>query len=261
MQTCPDCATPMVDDVTTCVVCGALVDGEMPVAPVDGEATARHDQEVAMTTETTVNPPGIDPDATGPDAIGPDATGPDATGPDAPSVGATGGAAEPGGAFSPPPAAPSVGDAPGGAGMPRWPASTTAAPGAGASTPPPPHPDAMLLDESARNWGMLAHVSGIVASSLVGMGFIGPLLIWMIKRDDHPFVAQNAVEALNFQLSMLLYGVMLILVSLSVIGLVVTIPLGVIGFILWLVLPVVAAVKTSRGEAWSYPLTIGFLRP
>lgn len=144
--------------------------------------------------------------------------------------------------------------------MPVWPAFTTAAPGAGA-TPPPPHADAVLLDESARNWGMLAHVSGIVASSMVGMGFVGPLLIWLLKRDDHPFVALNAAEALNFQLSMLLYGVMLVLVSLSVIGLIVTIPLGVIGFVLWLVLPVVAAVKTSRGEAWSYPFTIGFVRP
>ncbi|HKJ56190.1 MAG TPA: DUF4870 domain-containing protein [Nitriliruptoraceae bacterium] len=167
-----------------------------------------------------------------------------------------------GGTISPPPP-----PGPGGAGTTTgdgpvaWPPAATSTAGAGGPGPSPANDGAVLVGESARNWALLAHVSGIVASSVVGMGFLGPLLVWVLKRDEDPFVAQNASEALNFQLSMFLYGILLIVASLPVITLIATIPLAIVGFMLWLILPIVAAVKASRAEAYSYPITIGFVRP
>jgi uncharacterized Tic20 family protein len=285
MKTCPECATPTAADAATCVVCGARFDQDAGGPGDDGEATAQPDlsgrpdpeqpivpqepdmtTDLADTTRTSDTPESSaatapsersepsDPSAT---ADAPAA----AQAPVAPSDEA-GNAAD--GAAVPPPS-PSSGDQPSSAPDVTWPA-TQAGQQAGQQPPPvppaaPPVPGALPLGESERNWGLLAHVSGLVASALVGMGFVGPLVVWLLKRDDHPFVAQNAAEALNFQLSMLLYGALLVVASLPVITLVVTLPLALVGFVLWVVLPIVAAVKASRGETWSYPLTIGFVRP
>ncbi len=290
MKTCPGCATTTADDATTCVVCGTpLVD----VAP--GMVTGRDHEDSTMTTDTD-HDAATDPAtqwpagpaaagdaatpstgtavaAAGPDAIvAPDDADPSfadadtpASTPDA-SVGgdaavATGPTDEvvgsAGGPSLPPPPVSDVGAGPTGD-EPAWPvvpASPTA------SRPTPPNQGAVLVSESARNWALLAHVSGIVASSVGGMGFLGPLLVWLLKRDEDPFIAQNASEALNFQLSMLLYGILLVVASLPVITLIATIPLAIVGFILWLVLPIVAAIRASRGEAYTYPITIGFVQP
>ena len=93
------------------------------------------------------------------------------------------------------------------------------------------------------------------------MGFIGPLLVWILKRDEDPFIAQNASEAPQLPV-----------VACSVrhpVGrrepardhLIATVPLAIVGFMLWLILPIVAAVRASRGEAYTYPITIGFVQP
>lgn len=169
----------------------------------------------------------------------------------------------PGGGTIAPPPPPGPGG-PGtttGDGPVAWPPAATSTAGAGRPGSSPANDGAVLVGESARNWALLAHVSGIVASSVVGMGFLGPLLVWVLKRDEDPFVAQNASEALNFQLSMFLYGILLVVASLPVITLIATIPLAIVGFMLWLILPIVAAVKASRAETYSYPITIGFVRP
>ena len=48
---------------------------------------------------------------------------------------------------------------------------------------------------------MLAHLLGAL------LGFLGPLIIWLVKKDDHPFVAEQSKEALNFQLTLLIWYV------------------------------------------------------
>lgn len=112
-----------------------------------------------------------------------------------------------------------------------------------------------------RTWAMAAHLSALV-SAFVGLAFMGPLIVYLVKRDDDPFVRQQAAEALNFNLSVLIYTVAYVIVL--VIGLVlivgvVLIPLGVAGAIAWLVLVIVAGVKAGRGEPYRYPLTIRFV--
>lgn len=123
---------------------------------------------------------------------------------------------------------------------------------------PPAGPDTSRDD--SRNFALAAHLSALL-SLFVGFPFIGPLVIYLIKKDD-PFVRSHAAEALNFNLSVMLYGVVLFVVGLIllivIVGVVVwllLIPLAVA----WLVLICVAAVKAGQGEAYRYPLTIRFV--
>ena len=120
---------------------------------------------------------------------------------------------------------------------------------------------AVATDSEARNWAMAAHLSALV-SALIGFAFVGPLIVYLIKKDEHPFVRQQAAEALNFQLSWLIWavagGIALMLLIVLIIG-VVLIPVAIAAAIAWLVLTIMAGVKASKGESYRYPLTIRFI--
>ncbi|MGH8895907.1 MAG: DUF4870 domain-containing protein [Egibacteraceae bacterium] len=110
------------------------------------------------------------------------------------------------------------------------------------------------LPQDVRNWALGAHLSAFIGA-WVALAFIGPLVVWLIKREEHPFIAMHAREALNFNLSVLLYGFVALLLSLLVIGLPILIGIA----IAWLVLTIVATVKAANGEEYRYPLTIRFI--
>ncbi|MFA9429726.1 DUF4870 domain-containing protein [Egicoccus sp. AB-alg2] len=126
---------------------------------------------------------------------------------------------------------------------------------------PQPHPSGLPGD--IRGWGIGAHASAYLA--FVGLPIIGPLLVWLLKR-EHPFVDHHGKESLNFNLSVALYGVILVVAAFPIglltvgIGL---IPIGLLGAalgLLWLILPIVGCIKASNGEGYRYPMTIRFVR-
>ena len=133
-----------------------------------------------------------------------------------------------------------------------------------------PATDAMGSGISAeeKQWAMFAHLSalvgGILTSGWAGsIGcFIGPLVIWMVKKDTMPFVDDQAKEALNFNITVA--AVFLILWILTVvtlfIGAIVTFPLMVIVGIAALVLIVMAAIKANEGVAYRYPFTFRLIK-
>jgi len=91
---------------------------------------------------------------------------------------------------------------------------------------------------------------------LIGLGFIAPLIIWLIKRDEDPYVDYWAREALNFQISYLIY---LIVSGLSILILIGIILLPVVA--IWgLVVMIIAGVKAAGGTIWRYPLIIRFVK-
>lgn len=105
--------------------------------------------------------------------------------------------------------------------------------------------DATSLTNDDKTWAMLAHLSGLLASLLGGLSFLGPLVIYLIKKDESPFVADQAKEALNFQLAVLIVAV---ISAITCIG-----PLIVaIGA---LVYSVIAAMEANKGIAYRYPYT------
>lgn len=121
-----------------------------------------------------------------------------------------------------------------------------------------------MSDHEARNWAVGAHLSSLVG--LIGVpSVLGPLVVWLIKRDEHEFVDHQGREALNFQISVLVYtivgGILAVAFALATfgLGLFVVIPLAIVFGLGVFVLPIVAAVKASDGHAFRYPLTIRFV--
>ncbi|MBA3300971.1 MAG: DUF4870 domain-containing protein [Thermoleophilaceae bacterium] len=110
----------------------------------------------------------------------------------------------------------------------------------------------------SRQWAAGAHISAL-AGIFIGLSFIGPLIVYALKKDEDPFVREQAAEALNFNISFLLYeivlGIAMIVLFIILIGLLL-IPVMAAVAIAWFVLTIVAAVKASSGEHYRYPLTI-----
>ncbi|WP_344760207.1 DUF4870 domain-containing protein [Luteimonas lutimaris] len=134
-------------------------------------------------------------------------------------------------------------------------------------TPPPPSPSAGPSAEE-RQWAMFAHLSalagGILTSGWAGsLGcFIGPLIIWLVKKDTMPFVDDQAKEALNFNITVGIVFFALFLLALLTfgIGLVISVPLWIIIGIAWLVFTIIAAIKANEGVAYRYPFTLRLVK-
>ena len=135
-----------------------------------------------------------------------------------------------------------------------------------AMTPPPPPSGTPSTEE--RQWAMFAHLSallgGILTSGWAGsIGcFIGPLIIWLVKKDTMPFVNDQAKEALNFNITVAIVFFALFLLALLTlgIGLVISLPLWIIIGIAWLVLTIIAAIKANEGVAYRYPFTLRLVK-
>ena len=137
------------------------------------------------------------------------------------------------------------------------PAESSAAVGDTAAVQPPqPAPlDPVQAERSARNWATFCHLSALLGFVGVPFGhFLGPLVIWLLKRNDHPFVDDQGKEALNFQLSILVYTLASLLLICFCIGIVLLVFIHVLNF----VLIIVAAIRASSGERFRYPMAIRF---
>ena len=136
----------------------------------------------------------------------------------------------------------------------------------GTTTPPPPPAVGPSAEE--KQWAMFAHLSalvgGILTSGWAGsIGcFIGPLVIWLVKKDTLPFVDDQGKEALNFNITVGIVFLALLILSIVTfgIGLIVAVPLWIIIGIAWLVFTIIAAIKAYDGEMYRYPLTIRLLK-
>ncbi len=109
-----------------------------------------------------------------------------------------------------------------------------------------------------RTWAMLGHLSALSAFFTFVGCVIGPLVIWLVKRDTLSFAGDQAKEALNFNITVLLAGLGLWVITLVTfgIGLLITIPLGFVLFLGWLVFTIVATINASNGVRYRYPITL-----
>jgi uncharacterized Tic20 family protein len=138
---------------------------------------------------------------------------------------------------------------------------------------PPPAPAPMpelpsdVPNAEEKQWAMFAHLSalvgGLLTSAVGGWGvFIGPLAIWLIKKDTMKFVDDQGKEALNFNITVAIACFALVLLSIVTIGigLIIAIPAWIVIGIGWLVLTIIAAVKSSNGEFYRYPMTLRLVK-
>jgi uncharacterized protein len=120
-------------------------------------------------------------------------------------------------------------------------------------TPPPPP----STSSNVRTWCVLCHASALAGFFVPWAGHIlGPLIVWLAKRDDSPEIDTHGKESLNFQISMLIYNVIAAVLCLVLIGFVI---LGIL-HILNLVLVIVASIQASEGKLYRYPLTIRLIK-
>jgi uncharacterized protein len=127
---------------------------------------------------------------------------------------------------------------------------------------PVPPVTPLVRDEKAhRQWDMWCHLSALSGLVVPFGNIIGPLIIWQMKRDDFPSVNEHGKEALNFQLSVLIYIAvavmgMMFLCFFGMLLLPVVIGLPIAGAIL----SVIAGIKANDGGFYRYPLTIRLVK-
>jgi uncharacterized Tic20 family protein len=115
------------------------------------------------------------------------------------------------------------------------------------------------INKDARMWAMFCHLVGLAVIlpviPLFG-GAIGALIIWQVKKDDFPFVDEQGREALNFQISILIYVFVAALTLCVGIG-ALLVPAVIIFDIVFVI---IAAIKANNGFHYRYPLCISFIK-
>jgi uncharacterized Tic20 family protein len=119
------------------------------------------------------------------------------------------------------------------------------------------------LSTESRLWATGAHLGALVGGFAGGLpAFVPPLVVWLARKDSDPFAAEHGKSALNFNLSVLLYGLglaLLLIVTLGL-GIVVVLPAGAVLAVAWFGLSIYGAIKAANSEPYAYPLTIPFVR-
>jgi len=122
-------------------------------------------------------------------------------------------------------------------------------------TPPPPPPsDPVTVGPSAeeRQWATFAHLSALAGLVMPFGSIIGPLVIWLIKKDTMPFVNDQGKEALNFNITVAIAAIVCGLLCIVLIGFLL-LPVLVI---LWLVFVIVGTIKANEGTLYRYPFAL-----
>jgi uncharacterized protein len=108
-------------------------------------------------------------------------------------------------------------------------------------------------NEDDRLWGMLAHLSALLGFAIPFLGnVLGPLVIWLAKRETSAFVADQGREALNFNITVLIGGLVCAVLALIFVGLL----LGAALLVYWLVLTIVAGIRANEGTLYRYPFAL-----
>jgi uncharacterized Tic20 family protein len=115
---------------------------------------------------------------------------------------------------------------------------------------------AAVPTQDERTWGMVAHLAALAFFILPFGNILGPLVVWLAKRDQSTFVALHAKEALNFNITFLLGAL--------VCGLLLVFSIGILFcamlFVFWLVMTIIAALKANEGAAYRYPFTVRLVK-
>lgn len=116
---------------------------------------------------------------------------------------------------------------------------------------------AAMEEKDARIWAMLCHLGGLGVYIVPSVGhIIAPLILWLIKKDESPFVDDQGKESLNFQISITIYALLALLLTLIFIGFILLFAVAIFD----LVMIIIAAVSANTGEKYRYPLCIRLIK-
>lgn len=117
---------------------------------------------------------------------------------------------------------------------------------------PAPGGAANGISAEERQWAMFAHLAALAGLVIPFGNIIGPLVVWLIKREAMPFVADQGKEAVNFQITVAIAAIVSMILIVVVIGFVLLFVIGVAA----LILTIIAALKANEGVAYRYPFTL-----
>jgi uncharacterized Tic20 family protein len=122
---------------------------------------------------------------------------------------------------------------------------------------PPLTPANVSAVANVRTWCAFIHASALLGVFIHFPGhLLAPLIIWLIKRDSSPEIDAHGKEAVNFQISMLIYNAIAAVFCLILVGFVFLAVLWILNAIF----VIIAAIKASDGELYRYPMTIRFIQ-
>lgn len=110
-------------------------------------------------------------------------------------------------------------------------------------------------ESETNQWAMMLHLSQYAGYVVPLAGFLAPVLIWLLKKDDLPGLDAHGRNVVNWMISSFLYAIIFGILCVVLIG----IPLAIILGILLVIFPIIGAIKASDGVAWKYPGTISIL--
>ena len=120
-----------------------------------------------------------------------------------------------------------------------------------------------VSERESRYWAVGAHLSALIGGFMGGIpAFLGPLVVWLLRKDVDAFAAAHARAAFNFHLSVIVYAAVLVVLTILTVGLgvLLTVPAGIALGIAWLLFTIVGTLRAANDRLYRYPLAIPFLR-
>jgi len=114
----------------------------------------------------------------------------------------------------------------------------------------------LLATDDDRTWATLIHLGGFASMAMAGLSIIVPLILWLIKRKESSFIDDHGKEAINFQISLIIWNLVAgVMVFACGIGIVMAIGL----YVMSIVTMILNAIRANHGEYVRYPIPIRFL--
>ncbi len=108
------------------------------------------------------------------------------------------------------------------------------------------------VPQSERDLAMLCHLLSLSGYVVPMAGIVAPLVLWLLKREEMPFLDQHGKEVMNFQISMLIYSVVAAILAFAIVGFFLL--LGLV--VLHIVVTIQGAVAAREGRTFDYPFTL-----
>ena len=112
------------------------------------------------------------------------------------------------------------------------------------------------IDSESRTWGMLCHLSALIGYVIPLGSVIAPLVVWLMKREQMPFVDLNGKESLNFQITMAIAFIISAILMVVLIGFILMPIVAIVN----LIFVIIASIKANQGEAYRYPFTLRLIK-
>ncbi len=123
-----------------------------------------------------------------------------------------------------------------------------------------------MITQNDKNYSSITHLSGFAGWFFPFGNIIAPLIMWVAKKNESKYIDAHGKAAINFQLSLILYGFLLAILIIPItfltigLGLIAIIAAIIPAIILKIVLIISASIKANNGEYYDYPFTIEFIK-